>query len=158
MVYQRPGPPRIDQSCGSAKTGGSESYLSNGVFIFSHQCYSSRFSVGLEHRFLSVKEYDCFLVHFLSHTMNTYFIITNILLMILHGRRVLYEMLFGLFLARLLVGVGLDGGVFYYRPPGTVHGGVICCTVSNVVVFLFMSGYDLLRMFFLFFSPYSSRR
>lgn len=49
--------------------------------------------------------------------MNTYFIITNILLMILHGRRVLYEMPFGLFLVRLLVGVGLDGGVFYYRHP-----------------------------------------
>lgn len=156
MVYQRPGPPRIDQSCGSAKTGGSESYLSNGVFMFSHQCYSSCFSVGLEHRFLSVKEYDCFLVHFLSHTMNTYFIITNILLMILHCRRVLYEILFGLFLARLLVGVAGWRGIPLQAPPGTVHGGVICCTVSNVVVFLFMSGYDLLRMFS-FFLSYSSR-
>lgn len=52
--------------------------------------------------------------------------------MILHGRRVLYEILFGLFLARLLWGVGLDGGVF---TPGHKYMEVICCTVSNVVIF-----------------------
>lgn len=44
-------------------------------------------------------------------------------------RWALYEILFGLFLTRLLVGwVGLDGGVFHFRHQ--VHGGV-----SNAIIF-----------------------
>lgn len=68
--------------------------------------------------------------------------------MILHGRRVLYEILFGLFLARLL-GVGLDGGVFCYRHPGTSAWRLFVVRFQ-MLFFLFMSGYDLLRMFFFF--------
>lgn len=148
MVYQRPGHLRIDRSRGSAKTGGSGSCLSNGVFMFSRQCYSSCFSV----LHLTVWNTDffrrknriafLFILWVFSHIPRML-----VLLSPLSFQYTTYDFLHGCSKYHLVYPCAITGGSGWgwmagYFVTGTqaqVHGGVICCTVSNVVVF-YLSG------------------
>lgn len=151
MVHQCPG--HIDQNFGGAKAGGADLICQTGCSCSLINVIPLVSLLAWNTGFFPRKNMIAFLfilwVFFLTYhecLFHYHRSLSNILLMILHGRRVLYEILLGLFLARLLGwgGVGWGGvgwrGIFY-RHPGTPrhkYMEVICCTVSNVVIFFYL--------------------